>query len=284
MKKSKVFIVCLAVFLAITWNITGCNPKTTDDTTSAAAAFAQWCQQTANNIKNVQPGEIPDYLTTGDSVKTGQEWDVNAYFAQFKHLSLENGYVLDYVYDFNGSAGSPVLYMRPAKAAPYKTIREFSTAAGEFTRPENDISAVWFTAGETSGISGNKIKLDGTKEGYFEYTVLQLLGSQFYLFWHANYNDTEIICEKTALEAVLASIGGDSFGEPVDNGFKEKARRIDFQPMVEISGDLATVQVLVFSKWGGFSRLSFTMYKNYPHMMIGFEEESLLEYQCGVLF
>jgi hypothetical protein len=41
---------------------------------------------------------------------------------------------------------------------------------------------------------------------------------------------------------------------------------------------------VVFSKWGGFSRFSYTMYRNYPHMVIGFQDEVLLEYECGMMF
>jgi len=137
--------------------------------------------------------------------------------------------------------------------------------------------------GETSGKSGNKIKIDGTNEGFFEYTVLQMLGEQFYLFWHANYNDADIICEVSAIEDVIVSIENSGL-EPITNGFKKDARKLNVKPIVEINGDMVTVKLVVFSKWGGFSRFSYTMYRNYPHMVIGFQDEVLLEYECGMMF
>lgn len=270
----------IVLILLATTVLPGCEPTTT---TGANALSAGWCQETADKLKALQPGEIPGNLTTGDSSKTGGEFDAEAYFSVLKHLSMEDGYILDWVYHFDGTGGIPVLYTRPVNAVPYKTAEEFERAANTFTRPENDISTVWFVMGDKSGLDGNKIRTDGTREGYFEYAVLQLLGQQFYLFWHSNYNDNRIVCEGAELESVLAGIDGSDL-KPVDDGFKNKARKIDLTSTVEISGDTAVVSLVAFSKWGGFSRYEFLIYKDYPHMVIGLDRKILLEYECGMVF
>ena len=36
--------------------------------------------------------------------------------------------------------------------------------------------------------------IEDVEQGYFEYVVMDIMANQFYLFWHANYNDTEIVC------------------------------------------------------------------------------------------
>jgi hypothetical protein len=279
-------IVAPVLILAIVFGgiLAGCDPDVKTTTPPAANSLsAAWCQETVSKIKDSQPGEIPRNFRENDSSKVGGEFDVNTYFASFPHLSMEEGYVLDYVYDFNGSGGAPLLYVRSVDAVPYKNYEEFAAAANEFTVPENELDRIWLVMGEENTLNGNRIKIDGTSEGYFEYTVLEMLGGQFYLFWHSNYNDNRIVCQPAELESILQSIDNAGF-KPIDNGFKKDARKLNLQPVIETSGDKVTVSVVVFTMWGGFFRQSFTMYRNYPHTVIGFENEPLLEYQCGIMF
>jgi hypothetical protein len=43
------------------------------------------------------------------------------------------------------------------------------------------------------------------------------LGSgQFYLVWHANYNDTEIVCNAEAAAAIVDRINSQDFGMKMD--------------------------------------------------------------------
>lgn len=282
-KKSAV--IWVLVFTLITAGLLiGCDPTTTTPpATGAVTVSAAWAQDVAYILSDILPGRPPDNLAKVGGTKTGGEFDVNAVFSVLNHLSMEEGYVMDYVYDFFQSGGSPLLYVRPASAAPYKTYDDFASAADKFTRPENDKSLVWMVMGEQTGVFGNKIKIDSTKEGYFEYTALQILGAQFYLWWHANYNDTRIVCQPQEVESVLTGIVNSGLKQ-VDDGFKRDARRLNLEPSIEISGDLVTVKLVAFSKWGGFSQLSYMMYKNYPHSVIGFEDKTLLEYNCGMMF
>ena len=278
---NKILLLILAVLLMMSITLAGCNPVTT--TVKPNALSASWAQKQAAALTALDEGDFPFSLTQGDSRKTGGELDVNKYFNVLTHLSMDDGYILDWVYYFNGSAGSPVLYTRPADADPFINYDEFSRAANKFTRPENDLTMVWMVMGESNTVNGNRIKIDGTKEGYFEYTLLQLLGQQFYLFWHAAYNDTRIVCETAALEGIIEELKNTEFN-PIDNGFIKDARKIDLQPTVQISGDTVAVSLVTFSAWVGFSRVTFTMNKTYPHEVTGYEQETLVEYNCGIMF
>jgi hypothetical protein len=272
----------LVVLLLAAGVLGGCDPD--DPTTPPADALsAAWCQDIISRFGSLSPGEIPANLTTGDSGKTGGEFDVNTYFTVLTHLSLEPGYVLDYVYDFDGSAGSPLLYYRAADAAPFKTYADYADAANSVTRPESDMSQAWLVAEKDGASYGSKIVLDGTDEAFFEYSVLQILGEQFYLFWHANYNDIRIVCENSELESVLTDIDNSDLAS-VSGAFKRDARKINLQPSVAASGDTVTVELVAFSKWGGFSRLSILMDRHAPYAVIGLEDVNLLEYQCGMMF
>ena len=57
------------------------------------------------------------------------------------------------------------------------------------------MSMIWLVKDEPDQKAGNKIKIDGTDEGYFEYALLQTLGNQFYLYGMAKVNDKRPVCE-----------------------------------------------------------------------------------------
>jgi hypothetical protein len=52
------------------------------------------------------------------------------------------------------------------------------------------------------------------EQGYFEYVVMDIMSNQFYLSWHANYNDLEIVCNRGDVNDIVKDVSsGDS-----DNG------------------------------------------------------------------
>jgi hypothetical protein len=282
--KIRQIISILLISIVVLLITGGCNGKDTTPATSTPNALsAAWCKATVDNFRSIETGKLPDYLTQGDSSKQGGEFDVNKYFTVLTHLSMEPGYVLDWVYDFNGSGGNPVLYVRPEKEAPFKTYQEFGAAAELAAEPANDYSLIWMVKGENAAVDGNRIKIDGTNEGYFEYTVLQILGGQFYLWWHANYNDTRILCDAADIDDILLMIDNSGYMK-INEDFKKDARNINAQPVLEISGGNVTVKLLTFSMWGGFSRSQYTISRNYPHAVTGLSEETLLEYYVGITF
>jgi len=275
-------ILTLLIFIFVTGGIlTGCDTATTEPGTKTVSAA--WSQKIVQKIKDMQPLNIPGNLTQDTSYKTGDEFNVNDYFPVLTHLSMESGYVLDYVYYCSDEAGSPILYARQKKQMPFEDFDMLTIASNMVVRPENDSTMIWLTAENNIAVFGNKIKIDNTNEGYFEYTVLQILGNQFYQFWHANYNDTRIVCVKSEVEDIIADIDASGL-QPIDKAFKDKALKLDLQPTLEFTDDLVTVKVVTFSKWGGFTRVGFTMYRNSPHSIIGYESEELLNYESGLAF
>jgi hypothetical protein len=70
----------------------------------------------------------------------------------------------------------------------------------------------------------------------------------------------------------------------INEDFKNTARAINTQPVLETAGDTVTVKLAIFTMWGGFSRCTYMIYRNYPHMVTGFQEVTLLEYYVGITF
>ena len=223
------------------------------------------CSSIIFEISNLQAGTIPESLwTTGR--KGGDELDVNQYFDTLTHISMLEGFTLDYVYQIDSLGGYPLLYPRPVDQAPYVS----SSAI-----PEN---IDWPDFREY-------LEVDDTEQGYFEYVVMDLMASQFYLYWHANYNDTQIVCNRQKLYDIVEQISSGEFGAALDPAGQAKARTLrNIQPVVRLTGDVAEVEIVTFTKWGGFYRQTYTISREQPHTIIDIQEENILPYDCGVVF
>jgi hypothetical protein len=275
MAKSRIITIVIIILLLMTQILSGCQPKEKE---------ATWYQGIVDNIKALQPKEIPNHLRVYSCNKTGTEFDVSEYFKALPNLSMEDGYTLDYVYLYEGSGGRPVLYVRADNQKPYANYEEY--AAGMLNKEGIDkvhdiVTPLW---NKQSGAFEDKVRIDGTKEGFFEYVVLQVLGGQFYLFWHANINDRKIICEPAGIDAMVAHVLSSEYqgGTPLD--FEKKAKSLDSKPVIEFKDNTATISVLIFTDWGGFKRLTYTMKQEYPHTIIDVQTKTLLEYNCGIMF
>ena len=213
-------------------------------------------------------------------------FDINDYFTVLTHLSMEPGYVLDYFLVGDDLFGDcPLIYTRKADDEPFTSYEQYFQEY-ENSKDLTDIySFVGFVMGETPDSFQDKIRIDDSAEGFIEYVMLQIMGNQFYLFWHALYNDATVIFDADTVEQTLA----ESFEVFGDNGFhyEELAARAQFiklQPTVRFDGDTVIVSVVYFTKWGGFKRAIHTINRYYPHTITDVTIETLIEYECGVQF
>ena len=108
------------------------------------------------------------------------------------------------------------------------------------------------------------------------------MGGQFYLWWHANYDDIRVVVERDTLEALLAS--KNQFGEVLPLAVRQEAGSLDPTPSVEIQAEIVQVKVLVFTNWGGFIRKAYTLQREFPHEILVEREEILVPFQSGVVY
>jgi hypothetical protein len=182
------------------------------------------------------------------------------------HISMREGYTLDYVYQIDSLGGYPLLYPRPVDQAPYASSSDI---------PEN-VDLPDFQ---------EYLEVDDTPQGYFEYVVMDLMANQFYLYWHANYNDTQIVCNRQQLYDIVEQISSGEFGAALDPAGRAKARTLrNIQPVVRLTGDVAEVEIVTFTKWGGFYRQTYTISREQPHKIIDIQQDNILPYDCGVAF
>ncbi len=222
------------------------------------------CADIVRAVIEIRPGEVPQSLMeTG--IKTGGEFNVNNYFKVLTHISMQEGYALDYVYQIGGLGSFPYLYAHPNDQPPYASSTDVpeGTELGDFR---------------------DRLVIEDMEQGYFEYAVMDMLANQFYLVWHAYYNDTEIVCDREAADVIIEGINSGDFGYKLDAKQKAQARAMtNIEPLVKLTDDSAIVEVVTFTKWGGFFRQTYTISRVFPHT-VDVKEENLVEYDCGIMF
>jgi hypothetical protein len=246
----------LTVFILL---LAACGPVPVGKPISACGDYLKAMQALTDGL------ELPANFRTENPAKTGGEFDVMQYFFVLDHLSMEPGYVLDYVYHYNGMGGYPVLYARMAAQPAYAT--------------EADLTA----AGETPNYL-DYVQADDTPEGYFQFIVLAKLGRQFYKFWHAGYSDVGLVCDKAGVMAAVAS-ADQNFGKPMPLPARLRASILGYvEPRVLIGEKTVEVRIITFTLWGGFFRQTHTLQRRYPHTILNTQEVNLVPYDCGVMF
>jgi hypothetical protein len=179
---------------------------------------------------------------------------------------MQDGYVLDYVYQNDGLGGYPLLYPRPVDQAPYVSAADI---------PENIELTDFYSY----------LDVEDTEQGYFDYVVMDIMADQFYLYWHANYNDHQIICNRQQLYDIVSQLSSGDFGIPMDRVQQAEARTLrNIVPIVQLTEDSAVVEIVTFTKWGGFYRLTYTIRRETPHQIQDIKEENLLPYDIGIVF
>jgi hypothetical protein len=220
-------------------------------------ANADWTTA-INAVKALQPNDLPEHLMQTEAEVQDTDFDPNQYFTAFTHISVEPGYVLDYNYYYDNMGGFPMLFARlkendpvqPGQALPYL----------------------------------EHVQTDGTAAGYYELATLDLMSSQFYLYWHAAGNDSVIVPDTPTLEEVITRAG--KVGAPMDDATASAARALNVTPQIIFEGSTVTVKLITFSNFSGFSERTCIFNKAFPHTIAGTEPQSkiVVPYSWGIVF
>ena len=219
--------------------------------------------------------QVPEYFQVVNPEKRGGEFDPNSYFGALKNLSMEPGYILDYVYSFDGMGGEPFIYTRPIHQAPYRNIQEYTTATGVNIYDGTKLAEVH--RGYLDHVKVNEVN----EESFFQFIVLYIMGDQFYLYWNSNYNDTRLVVDTNSLTSVFNTLY--NIGKVVPDDIQNQAFASDLRPVFKIKADTITFRMVTFTKWGGFFEDIYTIRKEFPHK-ISIESKNLVPYNCGIQF
>lgn len=224
------------------------------------------CRQVTSAIDGMHDNlAFPPYFSERNPGKRGGEFDANRVLGALPHVAMRDGYTLDYVYHQDGMGGYPLLYARPADQQPYADESEYQAA------PDQPNYLSFITPQDNA-------------QGYLEYAILAQTANQFYLDWHANYNDWQVVCSSDDIEDVIRSLEDGGPGRPITDAQKQAARAIvDPEPSVVLDDTTAKVTMLVFTKWGGFYRRTLTINRS-DHAIVDESDQPLVEYDCGIAF
>jgi hypothetical protein len=254
-----------AQLLLLVLVITACGFVGPPDSGTSPSAFATLQSVVDDMAALTRELEPPEHLLQEEAMKTGDEFDVNAYFQVLDRLSMEPRYVLDYVYRYDELGGEPVLYARRADEPAHATYADYVQAVDEPRDAYLD-----------------HVQVDGTEESFFQLIVLRIMGPQFYLWWHGNHNDTTIIADRARLPDLLSTT--EEFCGPLSPDTQQQANALNFDPVVELQDTVALVEVVTFTKWGGFMRTSYSISRSFPHQILQEQTEIILPYHCEVAF
>ena len=199
-----------------------------------------------------------------------EAFDANRFLEVFDQVRMKEGYALDYVYEWTGIGGHPLLYARKVSEKRIATVEEYRRKYDQWARPYLD-----------------QLAFELSPLGCFEFALFDVVAHQFYLSWHDNYNDTEWVCSAERLEEILKPIATEAHNpmetmRVISEEDRQRLRALDLNPHVRIAGKAAEVSVLAFTKWGGFA-LHHTRV-TWPHHLGEMKREEIARYQCGIVF
>jgi len=228
-------------------------------------------------------GETGENFSLNTCGRGEGSFEINEYFTVLTNIEMEDGWVLDYVfYDYYWGS-NPIIYVREGNREPFKNYVEYANAKKAGAVAPNQYELVRIIKDLDNGVYENKIKINGTKEGFFEYVVLQELGGQFYLSWHSLYHDTRIICDPIRIDDIVRDIENKNLVE-ITADVLEQARSLNYEPVITFQDDLVKVSIMIFTKWGGFERVTYTIEREYPHNIVDIQKEVILGYYCGLTY
>ncbi|MBV6392305.1 MAG: hypothetical protein KPEEDBHJ_01527 [Anaerolineales bacterium] len=259
MKRNIPLLVIVLVSLACQTLVPEPSPPPRNGTVISA------CADAVNGVRAIQPVEPPKSLAQSEA-KDGSEFDLNEYFNVLTNLSMREGYVLDYIYAVDSLGSYPIPAARPVDQPPY--------SSSENPPEEPGFYDYW-----------KYIEIKDTEQGYFEFAALRIMANQFYLVWHANYNDWQIVCDRAAVDAIADEINSGSYSIQFDDRQMKQIEALNnIEPLVTLTDTGALVEIVTFTKWGGFFRATYSIDRAFPHEIIETQRENIVPYDCGILF
>lgn len=210
-------------------------------------------------------GDIPEAFTTSKEVNDlprpkGVGFDLNKFLTVFDKIHLRKGTVLDYAYYFYDIGGGPLIYTRK-ESEPSLSANEYQR---KFKRTQNEPFL-------------KDLLIDNDPESFFQVTVLYRVIDQFYLFWHALYNDHRFVFSKDSAERILEGLREMDKGET-----KKRLNHISFAPLVKKNGGRAEVRCVMFSNWTGFYQSHSDI--SWPNLSMATRTEVIIPYNRGICF
>ncbi len=193
-------------------------------------------------------------------------FEAGRYLVPLWAVSLRPGYALDHTYYVN----APVLYARPDHVPP--------PPATWWLYPGQAPLDPWVEY----RLLDHLVVEDGPA-GYLQLVALAEMGHQFCQGWHAGYHDQTLLLDPAAIDDIDVSFSTDRF-RLLPTHVREAVRQVDLEPRFLFHGTTVFIQFHVFTKWGGLIRKTVEITRHPPYRAELYEEVTVVEYDCGVMF
>lgn len=254
----------LSLLFVLLWSAT---------TTGTASGDATSSERSVAAMETLVAARLPpDWRERLKEGKKPGDFDPNRFFAVLTHLSMEPGCSLDYVFDDKGIGARPILYTRCRDARPIHDFKAYEEALKSNPKAKEALDPFLH------------VRVDGTAVGFIELAILRVMGEQFYLVWHAAYNDLTPVCGRGKLQEILARMAKPGPPTPMSVEDRARAEALDVRPAVDFDDANAKVSIVAFTLWGGFSRKEYRFQRAFPHRLLKSESVPLVEYNCRIVF
>lgn len=130
-------------------------------------------------------------------------------------------------------------------------------------------------AGDPGNKLCNNLIPDDSKEGYLQYLFFHEMGEQFALFWHSNYGEKTVLCDKKDIKYFISyySDRKDLF-ECEENKIRDLLKT-DISPAVELDSTNCTIRWYEIYTHGGIYKNTYTVERKYPFRVKNVSSEKI---------
>ena len=218
----------------------------------------------------------PDFREPEELLPRRNRSPLASWFKSLPHLHLPAGMVPDIYHSGTKMGSAPVLYARKKDSPRLKD--HFGPYLGD-DKPEGTMLM-------------EAVVPDKTIEGIWELILLDEMGAQFGLYWHAGYELLRILYDwdEVFIGKTYAGLPDDGeclFGDGRATVSEEDRRELlswNIAPYVTMRDDRAFAHYCVFSPFGGFYKVRRTVVLS-PKLEI--KKPVILkkvEYNCGIIY
>ncbi|MFT5819970.1 MAG: hypothetical protein ACI8ZM_001195 [Crocinitomix sp.] len=222
------------------------------------------------------------YLEKSSYAKKSYECNIgfDSYFTVFDQLSIDSSWTLESHYRHFGDAGRILLLGFESGNALSEKLQH--RLYGTFERYNDYALSKELMEYESEIDAADGIHISHTKMGYFQFALFNLIGTNYCNFWHSHYGDLSVITSREQL-LELTDLENNLYYRFSEDE-KADILEIKSEPIVELYEDSATVSLFLLGPWSVFTRYTYSISKSWPHQQNIIGIDTLMNYNCGILF
>jgi hypothetical protein len=230
-----------------------------------------------NRVQNYQDS-VKIKLSDETYILDSETFDIHIYLSLYDKIDFKKDFKVGVYYFDNSIGGNPYLYALKEnkvlrfrdKNILYKTLNNDKYRAKNYIIPEN------------------------SEEGFLQYLFFYIMGEQFALRWHSNYDYKYVVCSRQKLNSLIDSfrscIIDDSSDEEIEFDFSVDANELkvleqtDPEITINSNKDHYIISWIENRTHRGVYRCTYKIQKQYPYKIEMIREKLLMSIEIGFLY